>query len=188
MILKNKKNKIIFVTGLTIFVFFFSFFTNVSAQNQENKVNLHVFYGQGCPHCASLLSFLADLEKKYVTLKVQEHEVYKNTRERALFEKTAKKFETEIEGVPTIFIGDKTVVGFSEEISLILENEIEKCVAQKCQDPLENLEIEDEKADIEKKFDIQLTDTELVRIPNLPEIPQNFNNCKQISKKISKKS
>jgi len=118
------------------------FLTAAQAQNQENskkEVYLHVFYGQGCPHCSSLLSFLDNAKNNYPTLKIYQHEVYQNNQARKLFEELADKFNTEIEGVPTAFINDKVIVGFSNEIAVSLENEIKKCLIEECGNPVEKI-------------------------------------------------
>lgn len=127
-----------FVIGAVVLSGFFP--TAIYAQNQaygKYEVNLYVFYGQGCPHCASLLSFLNNIKDKYPTLKIYENEVYQNNENRKLFEKLAGKFNTKIEGVPTVFIDDKVIVGYSNEIGVSLENEIKRCSLEKCANPLE---------------------------------------------------
>ena len=83
----------------------------VSAQNEE--VVLHYFYGQGCPHCGAASGFLSELNENNPSLIVEKHEVYFDQEERKLFEQITTAFGKEIEGVPTIFIGDKVSVGFS---------------------------------------------------------------------------
>ena len=136
-------------------VVLFGFFSKASyAQNQvndKNEVILYVFYGQGCPHCAALLSFLDKVKANYPTLKIYEHEVYQNDENRKLFEELTAKFNTTVEGVPTVFIDDKGIVGFSQEISDSLENEINRCLYEKCIDPIEKVSTNVEKA-IDKPF------------------------------------
>lgn len=124
--------------GLIILLAFFS--TGVQAQNQENDVYLHVFYGQGCLHCSSLISFLDDIKNNYTNLIINKYEVYQNNNNRELFKELAEKFDAEIEGVPTVFINDKVIVGFSNEVSVLLENEIKKCLLEKCKNPIEDIE------------------------------------------------
>ncbi len=143
--LKYKIYKLI-VMAIVFIVFAVLFSKGVSAQNQVNnkkEVYLHVFYGQGCPHCSTLLSFLESIKGNYPELKIYKHEVYQNNEERELFEKMAKKFNTEIQGVPTTFINSKAVVGFSNEISVLLESEIERCLLEECGNPLEEIKPKD---------------------------------------------
>jgi len=116
----------------------------VSSQEQiiQNDVHLHVFYGQGCLHCSSLLSFLESIEDKYPTLKVYKHEVYQDNEGRELFEELSERFNTQIEGVPTSFINDRVIVGFSNDISETLEEEINKCLLEDCGNPIEKTNYE----------------------------------------------
>jgi len=116
----------------------------VSSQEQiiQNDVHLHVFYGQGCLHCSSLLSFLESIEDKYPTLKVYKHEVYQDNEGRELFKELSKRFNTQIEGVPTSFINDRVIVGFSNDISETLEEEINKCLLEDCGNPIEKTNYE----------------------------------------------
>ncbi len=152
---KNYKLIAIFLALVTLFIFFL---TEIRAQNQDNgknEVYLHVFYGQGCLHCSTLLSFLNDIkEDKYPTLQIYEHEVYQNNQNRKLFEELVDKFNTKIEGVPTVFIDNKVIVGFSKEISVSLENEIKRCSLKKCGNPVEK-NTEESSPTLEKKKNIK---------------------------------
>ncbi len=129
------------ITSIVIIVLFFlnSFFpTDTKAQEKiviPNDVHIHLFYGQGCPHCGNLRLFLEELKNKYSSLKIYEHEVYQNNTERELFEKMSKDFNTPIEGVPTVFIDNKVIVGFSNTIGVSIENEIKRCLEIDCGNP-----------------------------------------------------
>jgi len=138
---KDKIYKLIAV-AIVFLVFSILFSKGALAQNQnygKKEVFLHVFYGQGCPHCSTLLSFLESIKGDYPELKIYPHEVYQNNEERELFEKMADKFNAEIEGVPTTFIDDKIIVGFDKQISLLLESEIKRCLLEECGNPIEEI-------------------------------------------------
>ena len=111
----------------------------VIAENstQVNDVHLYMFYGQGCLHCGKLITFLDDLQVKYPTLIVYEHEVYQDQEGRALFEQMSSNFNLPIEGVPTVFIGENVIVGFSNSIGESIEQEIVKCLEIECQNPID---------------------------------------------------
>ncbi len=127
--------KLFLLLGLALL--FFSA-TPVFAQG-NNQVDLYFFYGQGCPHCSKMSLFLEEMREKYPTLNVLDKETYSNAENRELFQEMADAFETEISGVPTVFIDSKTIVGFSNAIGRSLENEIQRCIADKCVSPLEKL-------------------------------------------------
>ena len=107
------------IIGIILLVFLISNLNGISAQNQsiQYDIHLHVFYGKGCVHCGTMLSFLEEIKDNYPTLKVHKHEVYQNNEGRELFKELSDRFNTPIEGVPTSFINDRVIVGFSNEIS-----------------------------------------------------------------------
>ncbi len=102
----------------------------------SNDIYAHVFYGEGCPHCAQLHSFMDYLEDKYSELNVENHEVYFNDTERSLFEKVSREYNTTIQGVPTVFINDKVIVGFNSDLGKQIENEIKYCLENECKNPV----------------------------------------------------
>ena len=106
------------------------------AQEDDNTVNIHMFYGQGCAHCGRMHVFLEDMQEKYPSLNVNEYETYFDQENRELFQKMADSFETEIEGVPTLFIDDKVFVGFSTSLGNSIEDEIKACIKQDCGNPI----------------------------------------------------
>jgi cytochrome c biogenesis protein CcdA/glutaredoxin len=106
----------------------------------QNNVDLVFFYGQGCPHCAKLEIFLEDIQKDYPELNIIEYEVYSNPENAQLFAKMASLYGTEIQGVPTTFIGDKVIAGFSNAIGETIEQEIKRCIEEECISPITKLE------------------------------------------------
>jgi len=101
-------------------------------------VDVHLFYGAGCSHCATEIEFLDSLE--YQDLSIHKHETYFNQDERELFERVSAKYGTEIKGVPTTFIGNKIFVGFSDSIAEDIEEKIVQCLDDECENPVDNLE------------------------------------------------
>jgi glutaredoxin len=128
----------IIVAIFILIIFSVLFSTETIAQKDvggSNDVHLHMFYGQGCPHCGSLKLFLESIKNKYPTLMVHEHEVYQNQQERELFEQMSENFNVPIEGVPTVFIDDRVIVGFSNAIGVSIENQIKRCFEIGCNNP-----------------------------------------------------
>ncbi|MDD4878481.1 MAG: cytochrome c biogenesis protein CcdA [Candidatus Nanoarchaeia archaeon] len=109
------------------------------AAAEDKHVDLIVFYGQGCPHCLSELSFLESIQDKYPSLHITEYEVYFNAENNALFHKISEAFNTEVHGVPTAFIDDKVIAGFSTSVGQAIEQEIQKCAKEGCVSPLEKI-------------------------------------------------
>ena len=118
-------------------------FAGISFAQEENTVNVHMFYGKGCAHCERMHVFLEDMQEKYPLLNINEYETYFDQENRELFQKMADSFETEIEGVPTLFIDDKVIVGFSTSLGESIENEIKACIEQDCGDPINKVRTEE---------------------------------------------
>ena len=120
-----KKSKKYGVLSL-IFFFLFMFldFSQVVLAQQTNEVDLLFFYGKGCPHCSKAEIFLDDIASQYPSLIVSEYEIYFDQNNNQIFQDLAEAFNTEIEGVPTMFIDDKIIAGFSDAIGNSLEQEI----------------------------------------------------------------
>lgn len=97
--------------------------TPVKAQNQE-KVVITLFWGDGCPHCAVEIPFLRELMKKYPNLEVRAYEVYNIESNLAIWEKMTTGHGFEVTGVPTTFIGDKYWVGYSDGIQAEIEEAV----------------------------------------------------------------
>ncbi len=106
-------------------------------QSQAKTVDLVLFYGRGCPHCAALREFLTTMEQKFPALRVRAYEVYFDPGNDRLFQRMASAYGVEIEGVPTTFLGNQTFAGYAEEMQPQIEQAIvRQCVTQGCESPL----------------------------------------------------
>lgn len=89
-------------------------FTKVNAQT----VDVTMFYGNGCPHCAKEEKFLKVLEKQLgQNINVQTYEVWDNKENNELLTKVRTTLNNKEEGVPFTVIGNKAFNGFSDEIA-----------------------------------------------------------------------
>lgn len=117
-----KKFKFLVVLALVLFI---PFIVNVSAEEktekkENKKINVYLFRGEGCPHCAEAEEWFKELDKdeeysKYY--QVVDYEVWYNQENAALMEKVAKDLGTEANGVPFIVIGEKYFSGFSKDMA-----------------------------------------------------------------------
>lgn len=105
---------------------------SVSVVSAAQSVDVHIFYGQGCPHCAKALDYFSDLDQRYPDVVVHKHEVYQDDNGRELFEKYVAYYNTSIQGVPTIFVDDSVIVGFSNELGKTIDQAIESCMQTNC--------------------------------------------------------
>ncbi len=81
------------------------------------------------------------MKEKYPQLEVKEFEVYYNRENQELFQKVAQAYKTQVQGVPTTFIGKDFIVGFGtkETTGKQIENLIKNCLETPCPSPEEIL-------------------------------------------------
>ncbi|MBT3690656.1 hypothetical protein HOG16_00230 [Candidatus Woesearchaeota archaeon] len=120
-----------------ILLHLFLFLFIIPLISADSSPDILFFYGQGCPHCAEASSFLQDMQSEYPSLEVQEYEIYFNQENRELFKNIANSYGSEIQGVPTTFINDKSFIGFSGNIGAEIEKEIKYCQGNTCVKPLD---------------------------------------------------
>lgn len=125
-------------------LFLFLIFLNINLISAgDNEVQIYLFHGQGCPHCAALTSFLGDINEDY-NFTVYEYEIYFNQQNRKTFEKFTEAYGTEIQGVPTTFIDNKVFVGYNSEIGEQIEETIKFCSENSCESPIERIQNDEE--------------------------------------------
>ncbi len=85
-------------------------------KKEPGKVNIYLFHGNGCPHCADFLEFLSSIEDeygKYYTL--YKYEVCGNEYNRKLMYTFANALGETTNGVPYYIIGDVSYNGFNND-------------------------------------------------------------------------
>ena len=93
----------------------FAKMTESDIKSSEDKVNIYIFWGDGCPHCKHLAEFFnqhrSEVEKmaNLYTL-----EVWKNSDNLTLMKNFGKFLGETPKGVPYFIIGNKTFSGYSE--------------------------------------------------------------------------
>lgn len=79
------------------------------------KVNIYLFWGNGCPHCKSELAFLESIKEEYGNyFNLYPFEVWYNQENAKMLEVFARKMDDKVTGVPYTIIGNKKISGFSE--------------------------------------------------------------------------
>ena len=85
---------------------------------QKKKVNIYLFWGDGCPHCEAELKYLDSIVDKYGKyFNIFALETWHNKDNKKLYKKLAEKMDAEANGVPFTIIGNKTFSGYSEEMN-----------------------------------------------------------------------
>lgn len=87
-------------------------------QAQAEEVNVTLFYGDGCPHCAKEEEYLEVLQKQLgENLNVQKYEVWNNKENENLLAQVRTVFDDDNEGVPYLVVGNRDFTGFNDDIA-----------------------------------------------------------------------
>lgn len=97
----------------------------------DQKINIYLFWGNGCSHCHHLSLFFDSLDEELKShFKLYSFEVWHNEENQEFMNEFAELVNKKPSGVPFLIIGEKTFFGFSEEtkkeIQDALEEEIDK--------------------------------------------------------------
>lgn len=124
--------KFLFVIMLGLLFIPFGVFAEENTDDNK-KINIYFFHGNGCPHCEEAKKFFDNIDedyKKYYNL--IDYEVWYNEENAELMQKVADNLGQEVTGVPYLIIGKKTWSGYStdydEEIKQTIKEEYEKAV------------------------------------------------------------
>lgn len=91
----------------------------------EEKINVYLFFGEGCSHCKALKYYLNNLDAKYKNMfKLYTFEVWGNMNNQILMNKFGDELEVEIDGVPFLVIGDVSFSGYSTSLNEDILDEI----------------------------------------------------------------
>ena len=91
--------------------------TNIKLDNitkKDGKVNIYLFWGDGCPHCKEEKLFLKSIENEYGNLfNVYEFEVWHNEENEKIMKEFGKAMDDNLTGVPYTIIGKESIKGFN---------------------------------------------------------------------------
>ena len=87
------------------------------AKVESKEVDVTLFYGDGCPHCAKEEDYLKVLKSQLgKNVNIQTYEVWVNEENNELLTKVRTTLNDKGEGVPLTVIGGKVFDGFNDEI------------------------------------------------------------------------
>ena len=89
--------------------------TEANIKSSKDKLNVYIFWGDGCPHCKHLAEFLGEKQSEIGDkISLYTFEVWKDKNNLAFLKSFGKFLGENPKGVPYIIIGNKTYSGFSE--------------------------------------------------------------------------
>jgi glutaredoxin len=98
------------------FFFLFSSLAWPKATNAaDSRVDIHLFWAQGCPHCHLEKEFLAKLTAKYPQVRLHTYEITSSSENQELLQQVAQRLKVNVSGVPFTVIGDQHFIGWLDE-------------------------------------------------------------------------
>ncbi len=116
-----------------IIFIFLMFVCSIGLVNAK-EVNLYLFYGDGCPHCAKEKEYFKELESKYDNLNIHQYEVWYDEDNQNLLSDVKDALNSTSNYVPYTVIGEKYFIGFNDDTKLQLEKAINNCIENDCED------------------------------------------------------
>ena len=107
--------------------------------NAKEKLNLYLFWGDGCPHCALEKEYLEDLKEEYKELNVIQYEVWYNEENNSFLKQIADKTNKSLTGVPVTIIGQTIIAGFKESTEQQMKRAIDYYLENDYQDIVEEI-------------------------------------------------
>ena len=98
---------------------------------EDNKVPVYLFRGEGCPHCQEAEEWFDSIQGEYGSkFKVVDYETWNDQSNAELMQKVASARGETAEGVPYIIIGNQSWNGFADEYKSEIIAQIESVYEQ----------------------------------------------------------
>lgn len=82
---------------------------------EEKKLNIYLFYGNKCPHCAELEKYLDKYLEENKNVLLNRYEVWENKKNQEKYSKVHEILNDNSSGVPYLVIGNNVITGFDSE-------------------------------------------------------------------------
>lgn len=107
-----------------------------AAADAPARVDVYLFWADGCPHCEREIAFLKHAESGDERLRVHYLEVTRDAANRAAFVAVAEQLALTDLSVPLTFVGDAHMVGYDRDATTgaELKRLIDQCAARGCTD------------------------------------------------------
>lgn len=110
-------------------------FQPIQGAAQSSEVNIYLFWGEGCPHCAAAKPVLEQMAAGNPRINYFDFEVYNQPENVQLFLAFGEAYDFEPQYVPTIFSGGRYWEGYSEAVAAEIQNYLNQCLETGCEDP-----------------------------------------------------
>lgn len=134
--------------------------------NAKDKIDIYLFYGDGCTHCAHEEEYLEELQEKNKNIEVHLYETWYNEENALLSNRVKNALGIESTGVPFTVIGNTGMVGFGSNTEYQIENLINNY-----DNKINIVEIVIKNpAEYDKLHDKKETENNMIKLPLLGEV------------------
>lgn len=113
--------------------------TRVTPVAADDTIDVVLFHGQGCPHCDTVKELLERTQQREPRVHVQALEIYFDHDNARTFQRLADAYHVEVQGVPTVFVGEEAISGASPEAQASIAQTIDACLRTGCSSPLDRI-------------------------------------------------
>ena len=86
-------------------------------KREKGKVNIYIFWGNGCPHCKALWQWLDTIRNEYgANFNAYGFEIWGSAENKKILSKFEKAVGQTTDSVPFIIMGNRVYSGFYDEI------------------------------------------------------------------------
>ena len=98
-------------------LFIINLFFPIVIFGKEKELNIYLFYGDKCPHCAELEKFLEQYLDDNKNVILNKYEVWSNKENQEKYKEVQKILNDYSNGVPYLIIGNNVITGYDSEIT-----------------------------------------------------------------------
>ena len=177
---------IIFLAPINVFAISDSYVDKihdiVDKKVEKDKINIYLFRGEGCPHCADEEKWLKIVEKEYKDkVNIYKFEVWYSKDNSKKLDKVKKVFDSKKNGVPFTVIGESYYVGYSDSIRSNMQNKINEYLEiKKVSNSNSNSNTEEEKKEemnLPVLGDVDAKDVSIPLVAIILGFIDGFNPC-----------
>lgn len=102
---------------ITYILLFLIMFIPCVIFGSEKDLNIYLFYGDGCPHCAEEEEWFKTYLEKNKNIKIHRYEVWYDTDNQEKYSKVHEILNDKSNGIPYLIIGESVISGFDKDLT-----------------------------------------------------------------------
>ena len=102
---------------LTYILLFLIMFIPCVIFGSEKHLNIYLFYGDGCPHCAEEEEWFKTYLEKNKNIKIYRYEVWYDKDNQEKYSKVHEILNDKSSGIPYLVIGESVISGFDKDLT-----------------------------------------------------------------------